>query len=166
MPIDLPPPPPAIVITEDGGGTVTKYEAMVDRYSAENREVRIMGSCRSACILYLGASNVCVGPNAVIKAHEAYEPISDRNRPDITAEMMNRIPVRVAARLEPYITEQYNKMTTLSYSQLVDLGVRPCGLDKTVEAKDKPRQATKQTIGKPKPGDPVTKFLFNILGVH
>lgn len=162
MPIDLPPPPPAIVITEDGGGTVTKYEAMVDRYSAENREVRIMGSCRSACILYLGASNVCVGPNAVVKAHEAYEPYSNRNRPDVTAEMMNRIPARISARLAPYITEHYNKMTTLNYSQLVELGVRPCGSDHTVAATDKP----KQSIGKPKPGDPVTKMFFSLFGVN
>lgn len=163
MPIDLPPPPPAIVITEDGGGVVKKYEALVDRYSAENREVRIMGSCRSACILYLGARNVCVGPNAVVKAHMAYEPYTDINRPDVTAEMMSRIPVRISARLAPYITEKYNKMTTLSSSQLIELGVRPCGADKTVSASDKPRS---QLIGHPKPADPMTKLFFNMLGVN
>jgi hypothetical protein len=162
MPIDLPPAPPAIVITEDGGGVVTKYEALVDRYSAENREVRILGSCRSACILYLGAKNVCVGPNAVVKAHMAYEPYTEINRPDITAHMMSRIPLRISARLAPYITEKYNKMTTLSSSQLIELGVRPCS-GYAVEASDKPKS---HIIGKPSPADTMTRFFFNILGVN
>lgn len=162
MPIDLPPPPPAIIISEDGGGYVHKYEAAVDRYSAENREVRIVGSCRSACILYLGAKNVCVGPNAVIKAHMAYEPMSGTNRPDVTLDMMSRIPVRVASRLYPYITTNYNRMTTLNYNQLVDLGVRPCKSESNVTASDN----RKQIMGTPRPGDPITKMLFNLFGAH
>jgi hypothetical protein len=92
----------------------------------------------------------------------AYEPYTDINRPDVTAEMMSRIPVRISARLAPYITEKYNKMTTLSSSQLIELGVRPCS-GNAVEASDKPKS---QVIGKPKPADPMTKFFFNILGVN
>jgi len=161
MPIDLP-QPPAIVITNDGGGVVRKYENLVDLYSSENRQVRIMGSCRSACILYLGAKNVCVGPNALIKAHMAYEPFSGATRPDVTSQMMNRIPYRVSARLSPYITVDYNKMTTLNYSQLVELGIKKCGSE-IVEASDKPKELK---IGKPKPGDPITKIIFDTLGVN
>lgn len=159
MPIDMPPPPPAIVITENGGGVVSQFMDRVDRYNREGREVRIMGSCRSACILYLGVKNVCVGPNAVIKAHEAYEPKTGASRPDVTLEMMNYIPVRVSARLWPYITTEYNSMTTLNAAQLNQLGVRKCGPMTTVEASDKPRMP--RVTAK----DPITKAFFKILGV-
>ena len=157
MPIDMPPPPPAIVITNDGGGVVDQYMDRVARYSKEGREVRITGSCRSACVLYLGAKNVCVGPNAVVKAHEAYEPKTGFARPDVTLMMMNQIPVRVSARLWPYITAEYNKMTTLNANQLADLGIRRCSPQATVTAHDRPIEI--------RPGDPITKALFYIFGV-
>lgn len=160
MPIDMPPPPPAIVITENGGGVVSQFMDRVDRYNREGREVRIMGSCRSACILYLGVKNVCVGPNAVIKAHEAYEPQTGIARPDVTLEMMNAIPVRVSARLWPYISKEYNQYTTLNASQLVSLGVRKCANSGTVEASDKPKKF------KVTPKDPITGLFFKLLGVN
>jgi hypothetical protein len=164
MPIDLP-PPPAIVITNDGGGIVKQYKKLVDLYSMENRQVRIMGSCRSACILYLGAKNVCVGPNAIIKAHMAYEPVSGMSRPDVTSEMMDMIPYSVSSRLSPYITVNYNEKTTLNYNQLVELGIKKCKSD-VVSASDKPKQQKEFRVGKPTPGDPITKFLFDNLGVN
>ena len=157
MPITLPPPPPAIVIQNDGGGLVNSYVDKVERYSAEGREVRIMGSCRSACVLYLGAKNVCVGPNAEIKAHEAYEQSTGAPRPDVTLYMMNQLPVRVSARLWPYITKNYNSQATLNASQLVSLGVKRCSPQDTVTAQDRPIEI--------RPGDPITKALFYIFGV-
>lgn len=163
MPIDMPPAPPAIVITDNGGGLVSEFMARVDRYNKEGREVRIMGSCRSACILYLGANKVCVGPDAVVKAHEAYEPQSGVPRPDVTLSMMNNIPVRVSARLWPYITREYNSKTTLNADQLAALGVRKCANSTAVEASDRPK--TKEKPIKVTPSDPITKAFFNLLGV-
>ena len=163
MPMDLPPKVDPIVIVEDGGGTVAKYQDLVRRYNYENREVRIMGSCRSACILFLGVKNVCVGPQAVVKAHYAYEPNTQRIRLDITAEMMNEIPYRVSARLTPYMTEHYNKMTILNSGQLQDLGIRRCGPEAVTASDNEPRR--KQAATTLKPGNEVTKLFMNLLGV-
>ena len=161
MAIALPPPPPAIVIQNDGGGLVNTYINKVERYSAEGREVRIMGSCRSACVLYLGAKNVCVGPNAVVKAHQAYEQDTGQLRPDVTLYMMNQLPVKVSARLYPYVTKHYNPQATLDADQLASLGIKRCSPQDTVTAKD--RKADKPI--EIRPGDPITKALFYIFGV-
>lgn len=161
MPIDMPPPPPAIVITDNGGGVVEDFMERASRYSREGREIRIMGSCRSACVLYLGAKNVCVGPNAVVKAHEAYEPKTGFPRPDVTLAMMNHIPVKVSARLWPYITKDYNQYTTLNANQLVALGVRRCSSDNSVEASDKKPRSKPIKVT---PGDPITGFFLKLLG--
>jgi hypothetical protein len=135
--------PPAIyrpvVINNDGGGLVDNYEAAVNRYTVEGREVRIKGSCRSACILSLAVPNVCVYPSAVVKAHNAYEQNTGLRRPDVTARMLSWLPTKIQSRLRGRITDSYNTQTVLSGSELISLGVRRCdgSKDKTVVAKDK-----------------------------
>ena len=135
--------PPAIyrpvVINNDGGGLVDSYEAAVNRYTIEGREVRIKGSCRSACILSLAVPNVCVYPSAVVKAHNAYEQNTGLRRPDVTARMLSWLPAKIQSRLRGRITDSYNTQTVLSGSELISLGVRRCdgSKDKTVVAKDK-----------------------------
>ena len=122
-------PPPnhePVAIYEDGGGLVKKYEEMAYQYKLEGRQVKILGSCRSACVLALSVPKVCVGPNAVIKAHQAYEKDTGIVRPDITAIMMSNLPVQIRQRLEPNISKYYNAKTTLRYDDLVSLGVKPC----------------------------------------
>jgi hypothetical protein len=135
--------PPAIyrpvVINNDGGGLVDSYESAVRRYTVEGREVRIKGSCRSACILSLAVPNVCVYPNAVVKAHNAYEQNTGRRRPDVTARMLAFLPTRIQSRLNGRVTDSYNTQTVLSGSELISLGIRQCGEEKhkPVVAKDK-----------------------------
>jgi len=122
-------PPPnhePVAIYEDGGGLVKKYEEMAYQYRLEGRQVKILGSCRSACVLALSVPKVCVGPNAVVKAHQAYEKDTGIVRPDITAIMMSNLPVQIRQRLEPNISKYYNAKTTLRYDDLVGLGVKPC----------------------------------------
>ena len=51
----------AIEIHDDRGGYVDEYESAVWHYNIEGRKVKILGMCRSACLLALGAKNVCVG---------------------------------------------------------------------------------------------------------
>lgn len=123
-------PPPnmePVAIYSDGGGVVEKYQQAAAQYRLEGREVRINGSCRSACVLALSVPNVCVSPGAVVKAHQAYETYSGRERPDITAEMMGSLPYAIRARLEPNIRREYWSGSILGYSDLVSLGIRPCG---------------------------------------
>lgn len=135
---DFTTPPPnnaPVAIYEDGGGLVTKYQQMAMQYRLEGRKVKILGSCRSACVLALSVPNVCVGPNAVVKAHQAYEADTGVRRPDITAVMMNSLPDKVRQHLEPNIQTTYNARTTLHYSDLVSLGVKPCDGYRVVKTK-------------------------------
>lgn len=131
-------PPPnhePVAIYEDGGGLVKKYEEMAYQYRLEGRQVKILGSCRSACVLALSVPKVCVGPNAVVKAHQAYEKDTGMVRPDITAIMMSNLPVQIRQRLEPNISKYYNAKTTLRYDDLVSLGVKPCDSYRTIKVK-------------------------------
>lgn len=127
MSFDLPPPPVApVAIYEDGGGLVHKYRVMAYQYRMEGRQVRILGSCRSACVLYLGVPNVCVGPKAEIKAHHAYDLKTLQLRPEITKKMMSEIPQNIAARLLPNIQREYTEGATLRYKELLKLGIKDC----------------------------------------
>lgn len=135
---DFTAPPPntaPVSIYEDGGGLVKKYQEMALQYRLEGRKVKILGSCRSACVLALSVPNVCVGPGAVVKAHMAYEADTGVARPDITAQMLNSLPDRVRQHLEANIQRNYNPRTTLHYADLVSLGVKPCDNYRVVKTK-------------------------------
>ena len=135
---DFTAPPPntaPVAIYEDGGGLVTKYQQMAWQYRLEGRKVKILGSCRSACVLALSVPNVCVGPRAVVKAHQAYERDTGVRRADVTSSMMSSLPDRIRAQLEPNLTQEYNSKTTLHYSDLVRLGVKPCDTVTIVKVK-------------------------------
>ena len=63
---DFTAPPPnnaPVAIYEDGGGLVKKYQEMAFQYKLEGRKVKILGSCRSACVLALSV------PNEIGRAH-------------------------------------------------------------------------------------------------
>lgn len=126
--MDFTPPPnlEPVAIYNDGGGLVEKYRMAAYQYRMEGRQVKILGSCRSACVLYLSVPKVCVGPGAVVKAHHAYEQATGVLRPDYTTSMMRELPNNIRARLEPNITRSYNQSATLTYRELRDLGVPDC----------------------------------------
>ena len=123
-----------IVIYQDGGGLVTKYQNAAMQYNLERRQVKILGECRSACILALSVKNVCVGPKAVVMAHMAYEKDTGIRRPDVTAQMIDTLPYRVKAHLEGHIEREYTPHTTMNYATLKSLGIKECVKD--VYAKD------------------------------
>jgi len=126
--MDFIPPPnlEPVAIYNDGGGLVEKYRMAAYQYKMEGRQVKILGSCRSACVLYLSVPKVCVGPNAVVKAHHAYEQATGVLRPDYTASMMRELPSNIREKLEPNITRSYNQSATLTYHELIALGVPDC----------------------------------------
>lgn len=136
-------PPPLIhqpvVITNDGGGLVTDYEKAVFQYKLEGRRVEIRGSCRSACTLALAVPKVCVGRGAIVKWHQAYEVKTHIPRYDVTRRMVADLPPRVKERVENNIQVNYNSSATLTYKQLVELGVKDCDSNSTV-ASDRPKE--------------------------
>ena len=132
-------PPPDIrqpvIIEQDRGGLVAVYQKAVMQYNSENRRVEIRGSCNSACTLALGVKNVCVGKGAIIRWHYAYDSSTGIRRSDVTREMLSQIPFKVAQRVGPYISVDYNEHTTLNYAQLLQLGIADCdGYNPTVQA--------------------------------
>jgi len=115
-----------VEIHDDRGGYVDEYQRAVEIYNYQGRKVKILGMCRSACILALAARNVCVGPNAKVMAHLAYEEKSGNRRPDITEQMLYMLPTPIRTRLWGHVQRQYTPESTLGYTDLVDLGVPPC----------------------------------------
>lgn len=153
-------PPPnmqPVAIYEDGGGLVSKYQAMAQQYRLEGRKVKIMGSCRSACVLALSVPTTCVAPGAVVKAHYAYEQDTGTIRYDITRNMMSDLPDSVRNRLEPNLGRSYNQRTTLNYNDLVSLGIPSC-------SGEKPKELIKVTSHKVKTVRVVAQSPTNPLG--
>jgi hypothetical protein len=124
--LDAPKLPIPVVITEDRGALVGKYQMATLRYNFENRRVVIDGSCRSACVLALGARIVCVTPNAIVKFHAAYNSFTGEERPDVTGEMLNSLPPKLQHSVRDKVGRDYSPSTTLNYNRLVELGISPC----------------------------------------
>lgn len=58
-----------IVVKNDRGGLIQSRATTVNRLRASGQRVEIRGTCLSACTMLLGASNVCVSPNATLGFH-------------------------------------------------------------------------------------------------
>ena len=115
-----------VEIHDDRGGYVEEYRKAVETYNYQGRKVKILGICRSACILALASDNVCVGPNAQVKAHLAYEKETGRRRPDVTEQMLYMLPAPIRNRLWGHVQRQYTPEATLGYTDLVNLGIPSC----------------------------------------
>ena len=59
--------PSTLIIRSDGGGNVHDY---ADRIAAlGDRDVRILGVCKSSCTMFLGYARTCVSPEASFGFH-------------------------------------------------------------------------------------------------
>lgn len=164
MGVFIAPPPSAqqaIVIYDDRGGEVTDYEWAMNKYNAENRRVEIRGSCRSACTMALGVKNVCVGRDAVLKWHHAYEKSTGIVREDVTNIMLSYMPPRIRAQLNGKIEKHYNPSATLNYDQLVSLGIKSCDAPTSYQATDREVKRTpKKVTYKWSNGFPLIQWVF------
>ena len=124
--LDVPPVHSPVVITKDYGGFVSRYENAAFDYKEKGIRVEIRGDCRSACTLALTVPNVCVDKNAVVAWHQAYEPDTNRLRPDVTNRMLANLPTKIREHLQGKIQKSYTTDTVLRYEQLVELGVKDC----------------------------------------
>lgn len=98
----LPAPAPIVVVEQDLGGPIYDYRARVSEYRGRKVSVRIEGDCASACTLLtaLPASRVCVGPEARLAFHQAYDP-ADPNDPQ-PSDVENRDDGATALLLRAY----------------------------------------------------------------
>jgi hypothetical protein len=115
-----------VSIYDDRGGLVTDYFKALEYYKSHGIKVRISGNCMSACVLALGVKNVCVTPQAVVKAHMARGAVTNKPHVYMTASMMASIPDRVAIYLIPRLKLDFTPETTLDYPKLLSLGIKPC----------------------------------------
>ena len=60
------------------GGPYARFEPVVQQYNQSGELFRVDGHCPSACTLFLGIRNVCIGPQANFLFHA---PHDDQRRP-------------------------------------------------------------------------------------
>jgi len=58
-----------MIVSFDMGGSIQSRQTEVRKLRRTGQRVEIIGRCYSACTMYLGLSNVCVAPNAVLGFH-------------------------------------------------------------------------------------------------
>ena len=124
--LNPPPEPAAIVVTLDTGGYVDDYYAAAERYKMSGRRIEVNGECRSACTVLLEVPTLCVWPGAVFRWHQAYNPKTKVTYPNVTQDMLSRLPYRIANRLQGRVQKFYTREASLGYSELIALGVPSC----------------------------------------
>jgi len=113
----------------DPGGRLYGYYSAVLKADMERREVRISGTCVSACTTYLGAKNVCVEPTAVLWFHAAMNPETRQIDRQATLHMATYWPepVRAWARdVGVYDSLTFTRRKTLTGEDLIAMGVKRC----------------------------------------
>lgn len=97
------PDPPAIIeVVEDHGGFVREYFAAVEQLRNTKTQIKITGTCESACTLIfaLPPDRICVDPLAKIGFHRA-KNIDDPDMADVWSEVMwNSYPDIIRQRLQ------------------------------------------------------------------
>lgn len=124
--------PPQILVTHDLGGPVEERMRRIERMRARGEAVAIpYGRCISACTLYLGLPDTCVGPSAEFGFHGPSAGTAGLGLPPdefyrISGAMAQFYPAPVREWF--LTTARYTKLTYLRVSgaQLIELGVKQC----------------------------------------
>lgn len=88
-------------VTYDTGGSINKRIEQIKRLNAAGEQIRILGDCRSACTMYLGADNVCVAPNASLWFHGA-KPYDTK-----TPGIEERLNERIASMYPDFVAKRF-----------------------------------------------------------
>jgi hypothetical protein len=121
----------ALDVRNDMGGPVSQRINKVEQLRAAGTQVRILGTCVSACTLYLGLPNTCVSSSARLGFHGPSTPMRGLPLPReeferVTRQMAGYYPGQIRgwfmteARM---ITESYY---TISGAQAIAMGARAC----------------------------------------
>ena len=92
--------PDGIRVHNDPGGHVTTRINEIRELNARGDRVEIVGTCASACTLYLGADNVCISPNAMLGFHG---PRSGKPGGKLTLIQFERASARMASMYPDWI---------------------------------------------------------------
>jgi len=108
------------------GGRFVRFDPVVSQYNQSGELFRIDGQCRSACTLFLGIRNVCIGPNATLFFHAGHDPA--RN---VVASATQHMLSAYNARLRSYVMANHYMDTiefhAISGSDMIHkFGYRAC----------------------------------------
>jgi hypothetical protein len=93
---------PVQKIYDDPGGTIGDYWDLYRFFARRNTKYEVLGSCASACTLVLGVigkSNLCVGPKASFRFHQARKE-DNAIAVEITQLMVDQLPADIQAWIE------------------------------------------------------------------
>ena len=115
------------IIHEDNGGNVLLYERKLIKLKENRREVKIVGTCVSACTLYLQIA--CVTPDTKIGFHSVSmygHFVTDENR-RITKLIADTYPPKLKEWFLKNAAHLYGKdVKYLSGTDVIRMGVKEC----------------------------------------
>lgn len=121
----------AMTVTRDMGGSVRERIVQVKSLSQSGAQVRILGTCISACTLLLGVPNACVSPNARLGFHG---PGTRHNGLPLPRAEYERVSLQMASLYPPQIRSWFmaraRKITgdyiLISGRDAIAMGARAC----------------------------------------
>jgi len=121
----------AMDVRKDMGGSVEDRLDEIARLEQAGTPVRIVGTCVSACTLYLGLATACVMPKARLGFHGPSTRLKGLPLPREEFERLSRL---MAAQYPPAIRAWFmaearmvtGDYITISGAEAIRLGARPC----------------------------------------
>lgn len=121
----------ALDVREDWGGSVAQRIDRVEKMRVSGTKVRILGTCVSACTLYLGLPNTCVSPKARLGFHGPSAALPGLPLP---REVFDRVSLQMAGyypgQLRGWYLAKGRLRTeghyTMTGAQVITMGARAC----------------------------------------
>jgi hypothetical protein len=121
----------AMDIRNDMGGGVSKRMAKIEQMRTAGTRVRILGTCVSACTLYLGLPNTCVSRTAKLGFHGPSTrfqgiplPLQEFER--VSRQMATYYPSQIRGWFMAEAQMRTGSYYTISGAQAIAMGARPC----------------------------------------
>jgi hypothetical protein len=92
-----------VKLTFEPGGSVAVHEGRFREIAVRNSKVEVINDCASACTLvvsHIKKENLCFGPNASLKFHQARHAHTGQLSPDTTERMYRSYPDDIRAWID------------------------------------------------------------------
>jgi hypothetical protein len=110
----------------EAGGQFVRFDPVVEQHNRSGERFRIVGTCRSACTLFLSIRNVCIEPGATFGFHAGH----NRQRAitvAATSHMMSTYKPRLRADLLGHHAMDTLEFLTISGADMITkFGYRKC----------------------------------------
>lgn len=121
----------AMTVRKDLGGSVRERIVQVEHLSRTGAEVRIVGTCISACTLLLGVPNACVTPSARLGFHgpstrNSGLPLPRDEYERISLQMANLYPPQIRNWFMATARKTTGDYIVMSGETAIAMGARAC----------------------------------------